>query len=266
MLFFFKEKKVVVDCFTSDASAYNLYKIRKAVVYYPDDIKKLPPNFSVTDRATNIDVPIPSLKKCVGISEWYKHGAIMPLWLDYVCDPQKHQMGQSALGTTDDHYQRHVVSHPAIQWQGMFEDFLHIKFNNPWRFRENGDIKHVWVPAFYNLQKHIDNFIVPPGIMWWDFQPQANINIFIRKKSPKFTLLAGTPLIHMIPITERQVEYQCHLVSPLEIEKLSIMPSSFPSAGVGTRNNKFFKAKEESMRLDKLEKASKCPFGFGGGK
>ena len=40
MLFFFKNKKITVDCFTSDASVYKLFKIRKAINFFPEEIKK----------------------------------------------------------------------------------------------------------------------------------------------------------------------------------------------------------------------------------
>jgi len=264
MFFFFKKKKVVVDCFTADDSVYNLYKIRRAIVYYPDEIKKLPSEFLLPFMNSNIDVPVPSLKRCTGISEWYKHGAIIPLWLDFICDPEKHQAGRAPLGITDHHYLHQLENHSPIQWQDMFNDFFHIKFINPWRFRENGGIKHVWVSAFYNLQKHLDNFVIPPGIMWWDFQNQANINTFIRKNSKPFTIIAGTPLIHMIPITEKEVKYKTHLVTQQELDKIKIIPNTFSSLGSSSRNNKFFKARDEANRLDELEsKFRTCPFGFG---
>lgn len=263
MLFFFKEKKVVVDCFTSDASAYKFYKIRKAVSFFPDDIRKMPSDIPITDRRTNIEFPLPTLKRCSGIIEHYKHGAIIPLWMDFICSPQTFAQGKSALGAADEAYAEGFNQHPSIQWQGMFEDFHQLKFLNPWRFKDTSGIKYAWGPAFYNLQKHIDNFVVPPGIMWWDFQDQANINIFIRKKAEKFTIVAGTPMVHFIPLTEREVEYKCHLVSPLELEKLATIPQSFPTISSASRNNKFFKARAEAERMDKLEEKSKCPFGFG---
>lgn len=263
MIFNFKKSKITVDCFTSDISIYKFYKVRKAVSFYPDDIRKLPLDLTTVDQRSNIEYQIPTLKRCSGIIEHYKHGAIIPLWMDFICSPQTYAAGKSAIGAADPAYAEGFSQHPPEQWTGMFKDFHQVKFLNPWRFRDKSGIKYAWGPAFYNLHEHIDNFVVPPGMMWWDFQDQANINVFVRKKAEKFSIVAGTPMIHFIPLTEREVEYKCHFVDPMEMEKLAIIPRSFPTMSAGSRNNKFFKARAEAERMDALEKKGKCPFGFG---
>lgn len=39
-MFWFKRKKIIVDCFTYRKSVFELYKIRKSIHFYPDVIKK----------------------------------------------------------------------------------------------------------------------------------------------------------------------------------------------------------------------------------
>jgi len=36
MMFWFKKKKIVLDCFTADPVAFNYAKIDRATKYYPD--------------------------------------------------------------------------------------------------------------------------------------------------------------------------------------------------------------------------------------
>jgi hypothetical protein len=87
--------------------------------------------------------------------------------------------------------------------------------------------------------------------------------MFVRKDSPDFTILAGTPMVHLIPITESEVEWKTHFVSFDEWCKVEgTIPQSFPEIGTGSRNNRYKKLMKEKEAMDKMEK-SKCPFGFG---
>lgn len=260
MLFFFKKKKIVVDCFTWNEPAYQFWKIRKAITYYPELFKKMPSEFWMPLTESNVRLPSPTIKRCTGINELYKHGAIIPFWTDYVCQPKDAMRQQSRLGEVDSAVRGIIAEHPPKQFEGLFNNYVHIKFGGVWNLVEKTGIKFVWIPATYNLNNHIDNFIVPPGVSFYDWQCQTNLNIFVRKDSEDFVIKAGTPMVHIIPITEKEVEYKCHLVTEQEWRTKNTIPLNFPQI-LGTRNNRYWKEKEEAERLDKLEK--KCPFGFG---
>ena len=73
--------------------------------------------------------------------------------------------------------------------------------------------------------------------------------MFIKKRN-KVEFKAGEPLVHLIPISEKQVEIKTHLVSVDEILKMVPRPTTYAN-----RYN-FFKKSMES-------ETKKCPFGFG---
>ena len=264
MMFWFKKKKIVFDCFTHDRAAHDVYPIRKAMPYYPDTIKQMPPTVQVTDPNTNIDVPASTLKMCSGINGLYKQGAIIPFWTDYICQPHKAIVERnSRLGVADGYHQDRIHEHPRIQFNGMFDNYVNVKFNGVWQIKEKSGIKVLIIPATYNLNNFNYNFIIPPSLSYYDLQTQTNLQMFVRADCPDFTILAGTPIMHLIPITENEVEWRTHLISLEDWCKIEgDIPMSFPELGTGSRNNRYKKLMKEKEEMDKMEK-SKCPFGFG---
>ena len=225
-------------------------------------IKNMPNDLMINDPSTGVSVPLPTVKRCTGINELYNHGAIIPFWTDAIFQPKDSISGKSNLVQVDDVFEASVALHPREQFTGLFPNHLHVKFAGAWNLVEKQGIKFVWLPAAYNLNVELDNFLLPPAITFYDYQCQTNVNMFVRKDAPDFILRAGTPLIQIIPLTERPVEYKCHLVSIEEWRKKNTIPLNFPTI-LGTRNNRYFKWKAESEKLDKMEESGKCPFGFG---
>jgi hypothetical protein len=265
MIFKFKKSKFVVDCFTYSRAAYELYKIRKAVLFYPETIKKMAPQYSITDKQTNVNIQAPTVKKCTGINGLYTKGAIMPLWMDYVAQPIPHTLGESALGVTDPQWSHRVQQHDNKQYSPLFDGYHHVKFGSVWNLVEESGIKFIWMPALYNLEEHQlnDKIIVPPGLTYYDEQPQTNINLFIKRDAENFILRAGTPLIHIVPLTEKEVEWKCHLVDHEEWVSKNKIPPDLSMHYEGVRNLRYTKDKAISDKMDAEEKKGKCPFGFG---
>jgi len=259
MMFWFKKKKIVVDCLTNIDSVHELYKIRKAAVYYPEDIKSLTPNTRVKHPQTNIEYDISTIKKCNGINEMYKRGFIMPMWTDFICQPKSAAAGNSAIGMMPRHFS--YESHPRDQFTGLYNNYTHVKLESPWLFKEKTGVRFIWKPADWNIHKFSKNFVIPTAVLWFNDQSSTNINMFIDTNSDDFTILGGTPMIHMLPLSEDNVEIKCHLVSPEEMNSSLAIPLSYGAIKSGRYNN-YVREKSLSEELDKKEKG-KCPFGFG---
>lgn len=257
-MFFFKKKKVVVDCFTPLRSVYEAYKIRNASVYYPEIIKQMPDQVMTKHKQTMIDIPMATIKRCSGIKEWYKSSAIIPMWTDFICQPKSYLENKSALAIMPEPF--YHDQHPEFQYPGMFKEYIHVKLHNVWHIKETTGIKFMWTPAVYNLEKHWENFIIPPCTTYFDIQRQSNVNLFIKKTSDNFTLEAGTPLVLLTPLTEYNVEYKCHLVSVEEFKNQGTPPDEFSFFNV-RRNRRYKKELLKQQEFDRQE--SKCPFGFG---
>jgi len=262
-MFWFKKKKIIVDCFTYRQSVFELYKIRKSVHFYPEAIKKMEPDAYVTEESSSVKVKIPTVKRCTGLNTLYKHGAIIPMWIDYVCSPKTAMENTSKLGVTDHWNNNLITQHPRAQYEGIFEDWIQLKFNGVWNIQEKTGVQFVWLQAMWNMSNDVDKIILPPAITYYDWQPQTNLNCFVKKDVEQFTILAGTPMIQIIPITENDVEYKCHLVDEREWMLKNTIPMDFPQISDGIRNLRWKKAKAAADKMDADEKKSKCPFGFG---
>jgi hypothetical protein len=262
-MFWFKRKKIIVDCFTYRQSVFDLYKIRKAIHFYPDYIKKMEPDVQIQDHATNVKVKIPTIKKCYGINTLYKHGAIIPFWIDYVCSPKTAVDGTSKLGVSDHWNLKLINSHARSQYEGLLDNWIHLKFDGVWNIQEKTGVQFLWTAPFWNINNNVENYLVPPGITFYDWQCQTNLNMFVKRDAEPFTILAGTPMIHLIPLTDNEVEYKCHLVSEREHFSKNSIPLDFPQITNGLRNNRWKKDKAAADKMDADEKKSKCPFGFG---
>ena len=264
MIFNFKKSKITVDCFTYSPAAYELYKIRKAVLFYPETIKKMSPTFTIKERHTNISKEVPTIKMCTGISGLYTKGAIMPLHLDYITQPQSHTNNETALGVTEHRWVDRIHKHDKEQFEPFFDGYHHVKFLSVWNMVEKSGLKFIWMPALYNLEEYQlnDKIIIPPGLTYYDEQPQSNINIFIKKDAENFIMKAGTPLIHIVPLTEKQVDWKCHMVDFQTWTSKQTIPRDMYSTG-GVRNTRWAKEKALADKMDSEEKKGKCPFGFG---
>lgn len=258
-MFWFKKKKIVVDCFTSNSSVYELYKIRKAAVYYPEDMKRLPTTHKIQHPETKIGYNISTIKMCNGINEMYKRGHIIPMWTDFLCEPKRAWTGDSTIGMIPPGF--NYDSHPKEQYTGLFSDWMHVKLHSPWHFTEKTGVRFLWKSADWNLHKFQRQFVIPSAVLWFKGQSSTNINMFIHRDGDDFTIQGGTPMVHLIPLTEDTVEYKCHLVDHNEFQSLASIPENYGMLKTGRYNN-YLKEKDVAKQLDEKEKG-KCPFGFG---
>jgi hypothetical protein len=255
MLFFFKNKKIVLDCYTASNHAYDLFKIEPAKKFVPTWWKSLP----ATYKDDNCLGELPTMKTCPGFNSNFRHGFIMPLWADahlairQVGYEQWIIAGQSADASTQ------IVSHSPNQWGDFIDNskYMHLKINSPWIFKCNEDIDWMWNQPTWN-NKAFDEYSILPGIVDFKYQSSTNINIITKKldnnNQPNLVKIsAGQPMVHLIPITDRKVEIRNHFISQAEWQQLSMQ-----NAHISNVNNY---TKIKNIRK-KLETESKCPFNF----
>jgi hypothetical protein len=97
-----------------------------------------------------------------------------------------------------------------------------------------------------------DKITVLPGTLDFSLNNASNINFVMRKEEKEKTIILehGTPLAHIIPISEREVDLRLHKVSQEEYSDL-----------IYKQQNIKFTDKYNVMK--KIVKPKKCPFGFG---
>lgn len=258
MIFKIKQSKLTLDCFTYMRSVHELYKVRKAVSYFPEDIKSLARYTSIVNPQTNIAQDISTIKGCNGLTELYKLGFIIPFWTDAIFQPKSFSVGNTALGSMPKDFG--FDTHPPAQYPNIYDGWVHAKLISPWVFREKTGVKFSWNGASWNLHKHAKNLTIAPGALWFNDQATAHVNVFINKDIERFELTAGTPLVHMIPITDKDVDIKCHLVSYDEWLSVQPIPQEYNGMAIN-RWGRYWKELAKAKELDKKE--AKCPFGFG---
>jgi hypothetical protein len=224
VLFFFRKPKVIIDCFTSNASAFEFAKPNNAIKFIPDWWRNIPisyiPENSFFEHKT--------LKKCDGIINNFKHGLVIPMWCDVAIE----------IGPRGTNYYRYqfadntssLDSHDHKQFDNYIkeEEIQHIKFHSPWFFSCKENIYWSWVDPKWNTIK-INDYIVLPGVTSFKYQATTNINmLFYRgEKTKKVEIKYGTPLAHILPLTDKKLVLKHHLVDRNEIFKLETNPVKF---------------------------------------
>ncbi len=253
MFFFFKKSKIVVDCFTDLRGVYELYKPSKSIDFYPEQFTKMKSYFMAEDRELNIPVKTGTIKRCIAIQDYYKNGFMIPMWTDIVCQPKSFNERKSAFATMAGAFK--FNTHFSQQWgeTGLYKEYLHLKLISPWHLREKTGVKFTWNHATWNLSDHAKHFTILPGIISFDLNTATHLNLFVDKNIERFELLAGTPMVHLCQLSEKEIVLKHHLVSEQEIDKLGI-PNDFSWSA-----NRYLRYK----KLIETQNSKKCPFGFG---
>jgi hypothetical protein len=253
-MFWFKPSEVTVDCFTSNPMLYHNYRIDRASKFFPDEIRQMPnhvelkanhnPNSVLTNK-------IPTIRLCVGLKDLFSHGYILPAWSDIKIE----------VNETGDVFYTDSVSasaekltlqqHDRIQYgSGIYTDRTHVKLLCPWYLTEKSGVKFTWNMCDWHRTDTADDIRILSGILDFKYQHQLNVNAFIRKGS-MLSYNTGDPLVHMIPITDKKVNFKYHLVDEEEYRSLN-RNTMIETSYSGHRKLKAHDATEK-----------KCPFGFG---
>ena len=243
--FFFKPKKIVIDCFTDNHFVFETSKINRANKFFPEWVKQLP-----TPSASTLNI-----RTCPGLKDLYKKSFVIPSWteIDFIIKPDSSFEWKSASKMI-------IASHPENQFEGIFsgQKVCQIKIVAPWILKCNADLNILIHDPFWNRNK-INDFQVSPGIMNINYINQCNINAFtdVDLSSPKqIKIEPFSPLAFLTPITDKDVEIKLHLVSEREME--SFAKQHYFSGLHGHKKMKL--AADKIQELNKPE--SKCPFGF----
>ncbi len=222
-MFFTRNKKVILDCFTSNTMAYHVSPISRANSYVPQWWRAL----KATDP--NQINPLSNMKYCRGVVDHYKQGFMLPMWSDLHVqvaeygDPQFMYQYADRASTAE--------AHDSSQW-GDFADpkgVQHLKLFSPWAMRCSAKIDFLMLEPTWNIFSELAGVNVPPGTVNFFWQTTSHINLLFTKNAEHtvYRIPVGTPLIHLIPLTERVVEVKNHLVTDAEMKKFKSAPVSF---------------------------------------
>ena len=203
-------KSPVVNCYTWDSAVYNYAPIKPAASFIPDWWKELPK----ATRNPNELIQRPTMKGCVGFTNLYKKGFIMPMWSDLAIS-----IGEQGTNNYRYHFsceRGEINVHDKIQRGSVYPEteYQHLKIESPWMFTCTEDIEFLQTGVPWE-SSDIPNMSVLPGVVEYKYQLGANINIMWKRtnKNEEYLVPYNTPLCQFIPLTERKVTINLHLIS-----------------------------------------------------
>lgn len=210
------KKKVTVEAICELPHAIQYFPIRKASTMMPDWWKKLPRYSELPEYYNN-------MKKCRGLLDLYTNGFVIPLWTDIAVEiietktsiqydihdplPKSHNLPEIRVHSADS--QTKFEQHDIEQSAGMYDptQWIPVKIISPWIIES--DLKFAWMEPTYGLGQALDYVRILPGVIDFSLQPWTNINMLIKRQPGIFMLPANLPLVHLVPLTESQVEIRC---------------------------------------------------------
>ena len=250
-MFWFKRKTIVVDAFVYDAAFLKYGSPVKTSECVPEWFKKIPKSMP---QSTNFGLKYKqeTLRQCIGFNDLYKEGFMLPLWKEIIIETDidgKYTWIAADMTPGD----QTMHSHPKDQWyvEGAMQDVIHLKIVSPWKFVEKTGVKFICLEPTWNFLAEEFDLMVLPGILQFNAQHSTNINMFAPKIKQRIELDLGTPMWHVIPLSEEKVEIRSHLIDDLEYKK------RFHQTRVQFTSNHILKRKSAN------EPEKKCPFGFG---
>ena len=257
MMFFFKRKIIHLDCFTTESSVYELFPVDYSHKFYPDWWKKLPKQVNIPESqdTNNLNIGfVPTMKSCIGFTEFYQNSITIPMWTDMLIKVNKEK---NYYDTFFSDTKTKINKHFPRQMEGLIDtqDYLHFKIDSPWFFSCKNDVRFSWTQPSWNFNP-IDKIVIPPAIIDYKYQIGTNINFFgkyVAENTKKDILIeAGQPMVNIIPLSERKLKFHNHLIGEDEYNKI-VMPYK-------TQNTFHSVYNSRKKFLDKKE--TKCPFGF----
>lgn len=241
-MFLFKRSKIVVDCFTFNPIAYDLFPIQTAINFIPDWWKNAPKEYTVRDLH-----PTSTIKRCPGIVNQYKYGFIIPLWSDLAIATRGNDDWEIQFSDP----RTSIESHNPQQWASYADPnkFFHAKLKSPWAIKTKQEVYWSYSKPLWNFAPD-DDLYISSGTLEFKNQNSSHINIFIPKaRRDSRVISAGQPMIHAVPMSDKNIEIKTHLIDEQE----------YNSKYTNQFNYSFTKG---YSRAKNVKKAKKCPFHF----
>lgn len=267
-MFFFKKKKIILECFTYDEDVYEYAKIDRMIKFAPEWWKKQKKIYYQEDE----DKHHITIKACPSVMEFHNKAITIPFWsnLEIVLHTDNTYSWTSSSKMS-------IVRHNVNQYLGFAEhDGYNIKINAPWQFRTRESKYFTWSSPFYNNRSLLESLHVMPGCIEFKYNRSVNINYFAisPKIEKKLTIKPFSPLAALHPMFEEPLEIKNYLVSEKEFYKLDYSKRFFLDhvkqsqikghlvGGLYTTYNERKKIVNHVEANREHSNKSKCPFGF----
>jgi hypothetical protein len=240
------KKPIYIDCYTSKTYVYKYAPIATANNFLPDWWRALPKEYVSEDQRR---VKSSTMKRCAGFVDLYGKGLMVPMWSDLKIELWEN--GTYQFNYSDE--ESTLTHHPTAQFGTLAQDTrtVFFKLTSPWLFECTENIDWQWTQPIWN---HLveDNFCVLPGVINYKYTNETNINFTLKQQDSVVNIGHGTPLAHVVPLSDRPIKIRNHLISDEEFRKRKSLHQPILFTGKHYKQKKILQSQE-----------SKCPFGFG---
>jgi len=250
-MFFFKTKKIVVDCFTTENALHEAFHPDLSVYYLPEWWKNFPKTFETKVKGIPIDRP--TIRYCDGIRDLYKSGFVIPFWSDLIINSTENMYNYHFSHQDGVQKFEFIHTHNEKQYGKNFDKFFHLKIIVPWILKEKTGVKMHFMPPFWNYPDQMNQFFICTGTIKAKYPITPNVNFFIERKENTLRFNSGDPLIQIIPQSEKEIEIKSHLVDQNEYRRLT---------SVVDYNSSFLRHYDKITKKLVNKEKTKCPFGF----
>lgn len=216
-MFLIKRNKIHLDCFTKYASIGTDNPIAKASNFMPDWWRDTPKTISFKTEF-GVDLKKPTIRGCLGFIDLYRSGVIMPLWSDI-----NFKVEDDVYAYQFAHRDGHVIQHTRDQYPGCMEERIHFKFISPWILKEKTGVNFVLTSCIWSHLDLMPKLSLLTGVIEFKTNSSCHINGFASKENQpyQYDLQAGMPLIHLIPMSEKEVVPHIHILTDSEWNALN---------------------------------------------
>ncbi len=213
--FFHRTPEIVLDCYTYDQTFYANTPIIKSGKAVPDWWRELDPYkakfVQEGENPYHLNTNELTARDCYAIIELYKVGAILENWCDISFRTQNGDYNYwYSSGDKPE-------THDRKQLGNSFPNYHHIKLISPWVMRERTGVKFMWIGAEWSLHNY--DIKVLPGILRFDIVTAMNVNMMFPMYDNEFVLPVGLPLGQLVPLSEKRLKINNHLVTEQEYNK-----------------------------------------------
>lgn len=172
---------------------------------------------------------VASAKVCPAINNYLNNGIKFRAWTTIRVRINPDGTTDHLKGSEDSGPGILVGQHSPDQYQYIYQqNKTAFKLSNPWILKCNQDVKFLFTESHYSTNIFRENnLIIAPGLIDYKYQFATNIHIIadIKKDPYEITIPYGTPLVTLFPLTEKEIDFECELVSQ---EKYNQIHTHFP--------------------------------------